>query len=212
MPHQYPILYSFRRCPYAMRARMAIAYCRQTVELREVVLKHKPSSLLSYSAKGTVPVLALGNGTVMDESIDIMLWALSLNDPDQWLKNVEEQKQLIALNDISFKAQLDQYKYADRYPKHSEQFYRTACYHFLDNLEARLKKHHYLFSDHYSFADIAIFPFVRQFAHVNLDWFNTTLWEELKRWLNQLKSSDLFTRIMTKYPAWQENDQPIYFP
>ena len=163
-----PILYSFRRCPYAMRARMAISYSQQSIELREVILKHKPDSLFKYSSKGTVPILVLPNMTVIDESIDIMLWALSINDPDAWQINLADQMRLIEENDGSFKSSLDKYKYADRFPEHSELYYRESCYHFLDDLEERLSKYQFLFSDQYSLADIAIFPFIRQFAHVDL--------------------------------------------
>lgn len=211
MNNLLPILYSFRRCPYAMRARMAIAYSQQQLEIREVVLKNKPASLLVYSEKGTVPVLITKNETIIDESIDIMLWALKLHDPEDWLASIEEQKRLINLNDHTFKAQLDKYKYADRHPEHSELFYREECYPFLDRLETRLNKYDYLYSDHYGFADIAIFPFIRQFAHVDLEWFENAKWKKLQHWLTKLKKSELFTSVMTKYPAWQEGDQPRYF-
>jgi glutathione S-transferase len=207
-----PILYSFRRCPYAMRARMAIVYSQQSVELREVILKHKPNSLLSCSAKGTVPVLVLPNTPAIDESLDIMLWALSINDPDDWQSNLVEQKRLIEENDGSFKSNLDKYKYADRYPEQSELFYRESCYRFLNELEERLSGHRFLFSDQYSLADIAIFPFIRQFAHVDLAWFISHKWHEVSRWLTELKSSELFTGIMQKYPAWSEGDIPRFFP
>lgn len=212
MTTNLPILYSFRRCPYAMRARMAIAYSQHTVELREVSLKAKPKSLLHYSQKGTVPVLISEAGAVIDESLDIMYWALEVNDPDNWLKSIDKQAPLIRLNDDVFKAQLDKYKYADRYPEYSENFYREACYPFLDRLESHLSTQTFLFSDHCCFADIAIFPFIRQFAHVDLDWFKATKWTKLQHWLTQLKSSELFTSIMTKYPAWQEGDKAVYFP
>ena len=212
MKRAIPVLYSFRRCPYAMRARMAIAYSKQTVTLREVVLKIKPPSLFTYSHKGTVPVLVLEDGTVIDESIDIMYWALKIQDRDRWLENLEEQIKLIKINDHSFKALLDKYKYADRHPEHSEQCHREACYPFLDHLEALLEKQNFLFSDQYGFADIAIFPFIRQFAHVDLAWFESSSWTKLQHWLTQLKTSELFTSVMTKYPAWTEGDDPVYFP
>tara|TARA_R110001592_G_scaffold167131_2_gene402499 strand:+ start:1671 stop:2309 length:639 start_codon:yes stop_codon:yes gene_type:complete len=212
MHTKLPILYSFRRCPYAMRARMAIAYSQQHLELREVILKQKPESLFSYSPKGTVPVLVLPNGSVIDESIDIMLWALAINDPDDWQNKISEQQGLIEQNDGSFKANLDKYKYADRYPEQSELFYRESCYDFLDELEERLSRQRYLFSDQYSLADIAVFPFIRQYAHVDLTWFENHTWHEVSRWLNEFKSSELFTSIMLKYPAWSEEDLPRLFP
>ena len=212
MKTAFPILYSFRRCPYAMRARMAIAYAKQTVTLREVILKTKPASLFTYSSKGTVPVLVLEDGKVIDESIDIMRWALKIHDPDGWLGNIEEQVKLVNMNDQDFKARLDKYKYADRHPEHSEQCHREACYPFLDRLEGLLEKQDFLFSHQYSFADIAIFPFIRQFAHVNLAWFESSRWENLKHWLTQLKTSEFFTSVMTKYPAWEEGSEPVHFP
>lgn len=195
-----------------MRARMAIAYSQQHLELREVILKQKPESLFSYSPKGTVPVLVLPNGSVIDESIDIMLWALAINDPDDWQNKISEQQGLIEQNDGSFKANLDKYKYADRYPEQSELFYRESCYDFLDELEERLSRQRYLFSDQYSLADIAVFPFIRQYAHVDLTWFENHTWHEVSRWLNEFKSSELFTSIMLKYPAWSEEDLPRLFP
>lgn len=207
-----PILYSFRRCPYAMRARMAISYAQQSVELREVILKQKPDSLFSHSPKGTVPVLVLSNGSVIEESIDIMLWALSINDPDNWQKNISEQKQLIEQNDGNFKSNLDKYKYADRHPEQTELFHRESCYDFLDELEERLSRHQYLFSNQCSLADIAIFPFIRQFAHVDLTWFENHTWHKVVRWLNEFKASQLFTDVMLKYPAWSEKESPRLFP
>tara|TARA_R110001592_G_scaffold238227_2_gene497793 strand:- start:93668 stop:94264 length:597 start_codon:yes stop_codon:yes gene_type:complete len=191
---------------------MAIAYSQQNVELREVSLKQKPSTLIHYSPKGTVPVLILPDGTVIDESIDIMLWALSKHDPDSWQNNIAQQQQLIAQNDGSFKTSLDKYKYADRYPEQSELFYKEACYPFLDKLEERLNKHKYLFSNQYCLADIAIFPFIRQFAHVDIAWFENHAWHELTRWLNEFKGTYLFSSIMHKYPSWSEGDSPTLFP
>lgn len=206
-----PILYSFRRCPYAMRARIALAYTQQHVELREVVLKDKPPSLLEYSAKGTVPVLIDITEGIIEESLDIMLWSLAQHDPDQWLNNLAEQQKLIAENDNIFKAKLDHYKYAERFPEHSEHVYRERCYPFLDMLNARLEKHDCLYSEQYCLADMAIFPFIRQFAHVDLAWFDTSHWHHLKAWLNRLKSCELFSHVMTKYPAWHEGDTPTLF-
>lgn len=205
------ILYSFRRCPYAMRARMALAYSQQKVELREVSLKQKPISLFEYSAKASVPVLVLTDGTVIDESLDIMLWALAKYDPDHWQEKLSEQVALIKENDTNFKANLDKYKYADRFPE-TELVYRENCYAFLDNLESRLQDQTYLFTNRLRLADIAIFPFIRQFAHVDLDWFESSHWHGLKRWLNEFKSSDLFVSVMHKYPVWQEPDPATFFP
>tara|TARA_R110002167_G_scaffold25973_7_gene89619 strand:- start:8 stop:580 length:573 start_codon:yes stop_codon:yes gene_type:complete len=190
---------------------MAILYAQQRVELREVVLKQKPESLLNYSQKATVPILVLSDGSVIDQSLAIMQWAISKYDPDNWQDKLSEQTQLIEKNDTDFKANLDKYKYADRHPE-PEIYYRTACYEFLDNLDTRLKAQRYLYAEHYCLADIAIFPFIRQFAHVDLSWFETSQWQYVKRWLNELKSSDLFLGIMHKYPAWTEHDKPTFFP
>jgi glutathione S-transferase len=207
-----PILYSFRRCPYAMRARMSLVYSQQTVELREVVLKSKPADLLAISPKGTVPVLLCEDGRVIDESLEIMHWALDRADPDAWLKDKAEQMVLIKHNDEQFKPLLDRYKYADRFPKFSEQYHREQCLGFLSTLDEQLKNHTFLFGDQIRLADIAIFPFIRQFAHVDLTWFEASQWQALKRWLNYFKASDLFTRSMSKYPAWKNGDLPLQFP
>ncbi len=204
-----PILYSFRRCPYAIRARMAIRYSGIRVEIREVILSEKPRSMLAVSAKGTVPVLVLSDGTVIDESNDIMLWALAINDPDQWL--MQENKdtlrvinQLINENDCSFKLKLDKYKYHDKHAQQPLEFYRAQGEGFLTKLEQRLAHSHYLMSNRISVADIAIFPFVRQFALVNETWFYQTPYIKLQAWLNALLQSPLFTEIMNKYPPWKE--------
>lgn len=195
-----------------MRARLALAYTKQTVELREVVLKDKPPSLLSYSAKATVPVLVLPEGPVIDESLDIMHWALAKSDPDGWLEHADDAKTLILENDSQFKRYLDKYKYADRHPELSEQAHREHCYNFLDKLETRLQKQKYLSSDTLGLADMAIFPFIRQFAHVDLNWFEGAAWQAVKAWLDGCKSSALFKRIMTKYPAWKAGDPVTLFP
>jgi len=213
MVTEQPILYSFRRCPYAMRARLAIAISAISVELREVVLRNKPQALLDISAKATVPVLQLQNGTIVDESLDIMHWALSLNDPDNW-KNKERTddiNRLIRANDEAFKYYLDRYKYADRYPEHSEQYYREKAEVFLTELENRLSKHSYLCGENRCLADMAIFPFIRQFANVDLDWFQSSDYKKLNLWLKQQIESDLFISIMDKYPAWQAGDKKTYF-
>lgn len=211
-----PILYSFRRCPYAMRARMSLVYSQQTVELREVLLKDKPADLLAISPKGTVPVLLCEDGRVIEESLEIMLWALNKADPNAWLTQEKKQEQrqfeLITANDKQFKALLDRYKYADRFPEFSEQYHREQCFEFLRRLEEKLAKHTFLFGEQPCLADIAIFPFIRQFAHVDLEWFEASSWHKLQRWLNYFKKSDLFTRSMTKYPTWENGDSPVHFP
>ncbi len=198
-----PILYSFRRCPYAMRARLAIATSGLTVELREVILRNKPQELLDISPKGTVPVLLLPNEKVIDESLDIMRWALSLHDPLGWLSNdlSEDINQLIQWNDNEFKHYLDRYKYADRYPEKNEKFYREKAELFLIELEKRLCKHHFLCSEKCSLADIAIFPFIRQFANVDSDWFACSEYKKVGQWLTNHINSPLFIFIMDKSQA-----------
>ena len=211
---QENILYSFRRCPYAMRARLAICIAQQSLTLREITLKDKPNSMLEYSPKGTVPVLVLSNKEVIDESLDIMIWALEKNDPEGYLdaSKVHDMRTLIAENDGTFKRTLDRYKYADRFPENSQIEYRSQGESFLSQLEERLESHQFLFSDQACLADIAIFPFIRQFAHVDLAWFENSQYTQLNRWLADYKKSSIFLQVMTKYAAWKEDDTPIIFP
>ena len=210
-----PVLYSFRRCPYAIRARMAIAYSGIQVELREVVLKNKPQTLMQASAKGTVPVLILDHGEVIDESLDILFWALSRHDPDHWLAethNIESKtRQLITENDGPFKTHLDHYKYADRYPRHTADYYRSQAEPFLAQLEQRLMHHDYLLGDSLSVADIALFPFIRQFSLVDITWFDHAPYSQLQRWLKALTGSTLFARVMEKHPPWEPGQNPVIF-
>lgn len=209
-----PILYSFRRCPYAMRARLAIANSAIPVELREVVLRNKPQQLLDISPKGTVPVLLLLNDTVIDESLDIMHWALAQKDPDNWLPKelIADIKQLIKNNDGEFKYYLDRYKYADRYPEQPEIYYREQAEQFLLDLENRLSQHRFLCSDSISLADMAIFPFIRQFANVNSNWFQSSPYQHLKQWLQLHIESELFISIMNKYATWEMDNKAVFFP
>jgi len=211
-----PILYSFRRCPYAMRARMALKYASISVYLREVELRNKPAALLQYSPKGTVPVVVFPDGSAIDESRDIMLWALSVNDPEQWLpkQHVDlcaQIKWLIDKNDFEFKANLDKYKYSDRFPEKTALEYRALGEQFLMLLEARLSQHWFLVSDTLSMADIGVFPFIRQFAQVDRVWFEQADYPYLQAWLDYFLRSDIFTGIMKKYMPWAENAEPILF-
>ena len=205
-----PILYSFRRCPYAIRARMAIAYASITLEMREVALANKPAAMLAISPKGTVPVLQLSD-RVIDESVEVMRWALSQSDPENWLAldSQQEQSTLIEENDNEFKGWLDKYKYWDRYPEQSQQDYRMKAENFLSTLELRLQQNSYLLGDNICMADIAIFPFIRQFAFVDKPWFDDADYPLVQRWLNQFLQSKLFEQVMVKHALWQQpDDQP----
>ncbi|CAI8762877.1 glutathione S-transferase [Pseudomonas sp. 29] len=191
-------LYSFRRCPYAMRARMALRYSGVPVDIIEVSLKAKPAEMLAISPKGTVPVLDAG-GQVIDESLEIMRWALAQNDPDSWLlENDARIAELIDANDQGFKMHLNRYKYAERYPEQPMEVYRAEGALFLQRLEELLTDRDYLLADHPSLADIALLPFVRQFAHVDREWFAQTPYVRLQTWLQRFLESELFTSIMKK--------------
>ena len=212
-----PVLYSFRRCPYAMRARMALACSQIKVELREVILREMPPAMLACSPKATVPVLVFPDDTVLEESRDIINWVLSENDPENWMPAADSEayamaKQLIDENDGAFKEQLDRYKYAERYPEHPLEYYREQGGSFLKQLDDRLSRAAWLLGERISVADIAIFPFVRQFAHVDKPWFDQLPWSYLQKWLDTLLKSDLFASVMKKYPQWQEGDAPTRFP
>lgn len=211
-----PVLYSFRRCPYAMRARMAILYSGISIELREVVLREMPAALLACSPKGTVPVMVLPAGPVIDESRDIMEWALGQSDPDGWLPRSAGlqagAKALLDENDGVFKTDLDHYKYAVRYPEHPPEYYRAQGERFLLKLEQRLIAHNYLLGEQLTVADIGIFPFVRQFAFVDKVWFDTAPYPQVQAWLVQRLESDLYNRVMQKYPQWHDGDATIIFP
>lgn len=191
-------LYSFRRCPYAMRARMALRYSGVPVEIVEVSLKAKPAEMLAISPKGTVPVLDAG-GRVIDESLEIMRWALAQNDPQGWLLAGDSRiAELIEANDQGFKVQLNRYKYAERYPEQPMEVYRAEGAVYLQRLEVLLNDRDYLLADHPSLADIALLPFVRQFAHVDREWFAQTPYVRLQAWLQRFLESELFTSIMKK--------------
>jgi glutathione S-transferase len=204
-----PVLYSFRRCPYAMRARLAVKRSGVAVELREVVLRDKPAEMIACSPKATVPVLVLANGSVIDESYDIMNWALAQNDPDGWLQVAPEAlDSLVAWNDLEFKSNLDQYKYAEQHPGRTAVEYRTDGEQFLQELDRRLQSSSCLLSESLSIADMAIVPFVRQFANVDADWFASSSYRALRAWLKRITQSELFESIMDKYPAWKAGDSP----
>ena len=191
-----------------MRARMALKYADIAVEIREIELKNKPAHMLRVSPKATVPVLVLKDGalidrTVIEQSLDIMLWALQQQDKDDWLSADKVlTQQLIAENDSSFKQALDKYKYAIRFPEQSAQVYRVQGEVFLQKLETLLSQSRFLLSNQISLADIAIFPFIRQFSSVDAVWFENAPYPQLKAWLKALIESELFTSIMQKQPAY----------
>ena len=203
-----PTLYSFRRCPYAMRARMALWISGQRCEIREVVLRDKPPEMIEASPKGTVPVLVLPDGSVIEESMDVMRWALARNDPEGWLDG--EDAALIAQNDGPFKHHLDRYKYHTRHETDPEE-HRAACMAILAQLEERLARHTNLCRDGRSLTDMAIMPFVRQFAATDREWFGAQPVPYVQRWLARHQASDLFRSIMIRLDRWQAGDPPIYF-
>ncbi|WP_255537968.1 glutathione S-transferase [Polynucleobacter sp. 15G-AUS-farblos] len=198
-----PIMYSYRRCPYAMRARMALKYAGIELEQREIELRNKPSSMLLASPKGTVPVLCV-NELVLDQSIDIMHWALEQSDPDGWL-SVDHSlaQEWIEKNDGPFKLLLDQYKYPNRFPELEQtEVLSSVCKLMLKPIETALHSNPYLLGSKLSWVDIAIFPFIRQFSMVDLQKFNALPYPKTKQWLNQLLESELFSSVMNKYPVW----------
>lgn len=205
-----PILYSFRRCPYAMRARMAVAVSGVQVELREVVLRDKPPEMLEVSPKGTVPVLLLPGGEVFEESLDIMHWALAQDDPENWLAHVDSD--LIESNDGAFKQALDRYKYPHRYDLPNGLEHRDKAVVHLSALNERLAQAPFLGGARCGVADIALFPFVRQFAATDQAWFDAQPLPMLHDWLTGLLQSDLFARTMLRYPQWKAGDAPTVFP
>lgn len=194
-----PVLYSFRRCPYAMRARLALAVSGVRHELREVRLSAKPDAMLALSPKGTVPVLQTADGVVIDESLGIMRWALSLRDPDDWLAG--DDPDLIASNDGRFKHHLDRYKYPDRHGSNAVE-HRDLGVRFLEELDARLGAAGQLGATRPGLADAAIMPFVRQFAAIDRDWFDALPLPRLQRWLADHLASDLFRSIMYQVAPW----------
>ena len=186
---------------------MTLKHAGIDVEHREVLLRYKPRSMLQASAKGTVPVLVLPDGEVIDESVDVMRWALRQSDPDNWWSDAltSETDKLVEENDFVFKQQLDRYKYADRYPEHPRSHYRIKAESFLSHLEQHLCRHKYLLADQLTFSDVAIFPFVRQFAFVDKAWFDRAPYPKLQNWLQYFLESGLFLSVMSKIPRWHED-------
>lgn len=204
-----PLLYSFRRCPYAMRARLALRASGTVCTLREVKLSAKPQELLDASPKGTVPVLVLPDGQVIDESLDIMRWALTQADPNHWLDG--EDAALIAANDGPFKHHLDRYKYPHRYDV-DPLAHRAAGVAHLEMLEARLSASPFLCGAYWTMTDAALAPFVRQFAETDRAWFDALPLPAVQRWLAAFLASPMFAAIMVRWPVWQAGDAEVVFP
>jgi glutathione S-transferase len=193
---------------------MALKNSAIKVELREVDLNNMPEEAIKISPKATVPVLVLPDATFIDESWDIVKWALQQNDPDNWLGDnstyLLDAEMLVETNDYSFKEELDHYKYADRYPEHNEEYYRESCEEFISELEDMLAVNRYLLADCLSLADIGVFPFVRQFSLVDKVWFEQSSYINVQRWLKEIISSGLFQSVFQKHKLWQAGDPAIY--
>ena len=203
------ILYSFRRCPYAMRGRMGLKASGLDYEHREIILRDKPQEMLEASPKGTVPVYIKEDVNVIEESLDLLNWTLTQNDPHGWLDcDIEEANKLITANDTDFKHHLDRYKYASRYEDTAKrgdtnQSHRLEAEKHIQNLEVLLNDGPYLLGEKQSIADIAIFPFMRQFSNVEPDWWASAPYPKTRDWLSHHIESKLFKFVMTKFPLWK---------
>ena len=209
-----PVIYSLRNCPFAMRARMAIYQAKLPVLLRDIVLKDKPAEMLAASPKGTVPVLVTRDGMVIEESLEVMLWALSEQDPADLLMRddvarLDEMRTLIYQFDCEFKPCLEQYRAAKRYHEPTLDKCRSACESYIAQLEVRLSQHRYLICDRESLADLAILPFIRQFARVERQWYLQSPYPKLRQWLNLYLQSKMFSKVMAKHELWQVNRQDV---
>jgi len=200
------VLYSFRRCPYAMRARLALRASGAVYEHREVALKDKPAAMLAASPKGTVPVLCLSTGEVLEQSLDIMQWALRQSDPDAWLPATPElwalTNKTVAINDGAFKANLDRYKYPQRFGLADGLTHREQGAAWLMTLDAQLQSSTYLAGNKWGLLDACIAPFVRQFARTDRAWFDAQPWRHLAKWVMAFENSDAFLAVMHRYPLW----------
>ncbi|MEH6735653.1 MAG: glutathione S-transferase [Shewanella sp.] len=211
-----PVLYSLRNCPYAMRARLAIYASKQQVNLRDLVLSNKPAEMLTVSPKGTVPVLVTTDNQVIDESLSIMLWAFSQTDPDDYVKKatpnaLTEMLAVIAIFDNEFKGHLEKYRCSKRYHEPSLIEDRQQCERYLADLESRLCQHSYLMSDQPSLTDLALMPFIRQFARVERQWYLRSPYPKLRQWLNHYLQSRMFSKVMVQNPMWLDSKQEIVF-
>ena len=204
-----PILYSFRRCPYAIRARLALVVSEINVEIREILLRDKPTDFINSSKSKTVPCLV--GEEIIDESLDIMLWALNQNDPESWLDMPNEGYEIINLIENEFKPYLDKTKYSSRYPEEDFEENRNRATNILRELESS-QRGKFFFGNKVSLCDVAIFPFVRQFAFINIDWFHEKNWKNLNGWLSSFLESEMFAICQKKYPQWESGNSSVYFP
>jgi glutathione S-transferase len=201
-----PILYSFRRCPYAMRARLALLASSIDYEHREVVLRDKPAAMLAVSPKGTVPVLVLPNGEVIDQSVDIMLWALRQNDPYHWLEHTKDALAVIAQCDGAFKYHLDRYKYPNRFGDVGDTDkvdHRAKASEFADHINALMAQNNYEFNSSLGIYYAGYMPFIRQFSNKNRSWFDAQPWPHLQAAMATFETSAEFKTIMQTYPQWK---------
>ena len=211
--YEFPILYSFRRCPYAMRARFVLRYAFKKVELREIKLQNKPKDFLNISPKGTVPVLVLSTKELLDQSLNIMMWCLKSSDNSKVndLKNNLPNNFLDQIKNLDdeFKINLDKYKYPNRFEVSEKYFFRDKNVIFLNHLEDKLKNSVFLNSDKIGLLDYAIFPFIRQFRNVDIEWFENLNLSFLNSWYSSIVESKAFFDIMKKYKVWDAEDIPI---
>ena len=211
-----PILYSLRQCPYAMRARIGILLAKQSIILRDIVMNNIPTQMLTASPKGTVPVLVLSDSSVLDESLDIMLWALQKNDPSNLLYSNEDDGlanmlTLIKRCDNEFVEALKKYKAAARYHDSNIISYRQQCESFINYLEECLTKHNFIMGDSASLVDYAVLPFIRQFSNVDKKWYKQAPYPKLQQWLDNHYQNPLFAKAMTKYPQWLDSNEVVIF-
>ena len=216
MINKYPTLYSFRRCPYAMRARLALRLCKIECIIREISLKAKNSEFLQVSPKGTVPVLILPNGKVLEESLDIINWSLEQNDPNKLKANDKVTKKIndkyIQLFDKDFKFHLDRYKYSSRYNISNSEIHRNKALKLLTEINAMLEGKDYIGGQRMSLLDISILPFVRQYRIADINWFDNHLGlRNINNWVNIFLNTEILASVMTKYKVWEKEDPPILF-
>ena len=212
----HPVLYSLRQCPYAMRARIGVLLANQSVVLRDIVMTNIPTEMLTASPKGTVPVLVLSDSSVIEESLNIMLWALKQNDPDNLLYRHERDAldnmlTLIQRCDNEFVDALKKYKAASRYHDTNIQPCRQQCEIFINDIEENLTKHHFIMGDSASLVDYAILPFIRQFSNVDKKWYKQAPYPKLQQWLENHYQNPIFAKAMTKYPQWLDSNEIVIF-